>query len=57
MSTTKEIDQYEFQKALQIFINTTILCEKCKNPETEIIENKKKTTLKCNSCGSTYNYP
>ena len=43
----------ELQNVLTEYINKFVLCPQCKNPETTMKTNKKRTTLTCGACGKT----
>lgn len=49
--TTKIITKQELQKAIYIFIDDYVLCQKCFNPETILTDSKNKTNLTCKACG------
>lgn len=48
--------QDKLEGLLEYFIESSVLCKTCKNPETDIIVNKKSTAMKCRSCGATSEY-
>lgn len=52
-SLSGSLTKQQVEEGLTKYINIYILCEKCKNPETEmLICEKKKIRLVCKACGS-----
>jgi len=51
-NTTKQLSQEELQNAIYEFIEINILCRKCNNPETEIVEEKNKKIMRCKACNN-----
>ena len=49
-TTKKDITQLIMQDIIYAFIEENVLCKQCKNPETEIIKEKKKTFSVCKAC-------
>jgi|LakMenE18May11ns_1017448.scaffolds.fasta_scaffold9935445_3 translation initiation factor 2 beta subunit (eIF-2beta)/eIF-5 len=54
-NTTKQLSQEELQNAIYEFIEINILCRKCSNPETEIVEEKNKKIMRCKACNNLEN--
>ena len=48
--TKKDLTKNELQQAIFKYIEDNILCEKCKNPETDIAKDKKKDYIVCKAC-------
>ena len=44
------------QTAIYKFIEDNILCKKCKNPETVLVQDKKKTNMVCKACSHSVIY-
>ena len=53
LETSKTISQSDLQDAILKFISVHVLCPVCKNPETEIIVDKKNKIVKCRACSYT----
>lgn len=49
---SKVLTVNELEKKLFEFIESNVLCKKCKNPETVIVQNKKKEIMTCKSCSA-----
>lgn len=50
--TTKQLTVDELQNAIYEFIEANVLCKKCSNPETQILEEKNKTIMRCKACSN-----
>ncbi len=49
--STKDITAQDLYTVLRQYIQEYILCETCKNPETELITKSDKLYKKCSACG------
>lgn len=47
----KDLTKQTLQEAIFQYIEKHVLCKKCRNPETEYKEIKKKTFMVCKACG------
>jgi translation initiation factor 5 len=45
-----DLTKISLQTAIYKFIEDNILCKKCKNPETILVQNKKKIQMICKAC-------
>lgn len=48
--TKKDLTKNELQKVIFKYVEDNVLCEKCKNPETDIVNDKKKDYRVCKAC-------
>lgn len=53
-TTKKDLTQQILQDAVYRYIESEILCKKCKLPETVIKKEKKKTYICCEACSDKY---
>jgi translation initiation factor 2 beta subunit (eIF-2beta)/eIF-5 len=44
-------DRNVLEELLEKYIELSILCKTCHNPETDVVVGKKSTVLKCHACG------
>jgi translation initiation factor 2 beta subunit (eIF-2beta)/eIF-5 len=49
-TTKNDLTQELLQSAIYVYIQDNVLCEQCGNPETEYVEEKKKTYRACKAC-------
>jgi translation initiation factor 2 beta subunit (eIF-2beta)/eIF-5 len=52
VSTTTDINYYQFETALKEFIEFYVLCEKCRLPETNFSKKDNKIILECRCCSN-----
>ncbi len=50
LTTKKDMSKDDLQSAIFKYIDENVLCKKCRNPETIITKNKKKTMQVCSAC-------
>ena len=51
-----DLTKISLQTAIYKFIEDNILCKKCKNPETVLVQNKKKINMVCKACSNSIEY-
>jgi|SaaInlStandDraft_6_1057023.scaffolds.fasta_scaffold13441_2 translation initiation factor 2 beta subunit (eIF-2beta)/eIF-5 len=50
LTNKKDLTENELQEAIFKYIESNVLCEKCKNPETVYVKAAKKIFLTCKAC-------
>lgn len=50
-SSKTDLTAFSLQEAIYQYIETDVLCKKCKLPETVVKKDKKKTHICCQACG------
>jgi translation initiation factor 2 subunit 2 len=51
---SRKLSSKEINEKIEKYVNLFVLCPKCKKPDTEIVEEKGKTMLRCMACGDKY---
>lgn len=54
LTTKKDMSRDDLQNAIYKYIEENVLCKKCKNPETEVVKEKKKDIQRCKACSYSF---
>lgn len=54
LTTKKDMSRDDLQNAIYKYIEENVLCKKCRNPETEVIKEKKKDIQRCKACSYSF---
>jgi len=48
---TKKVSSQRINEKIEKYVNTYVLCQKCKKPDTEFVEEEGKKVVRCLACG------
>jgi len=48
---TKKVSSQRINEKIEKYVNNYVLCQKCKKPDTEIVEEDGKKIVRCLACG------
>ena len=51
---SRKLSSKEINEKIEKYVNLFVLCPKCKKPDPELVEEKRKTMLRCMACGDKY---
>jgi translation initiation factor 2 beta subunit (eIF-2beta)/eIF-5 len=54
LTTKKDMSKDDLQNAIYKYIEENVLCKKCRNPETEVVKEKKKDIKRCKACSYSF---